>query len=297
MLEAPDRAGLAPRETANEGLAAYTSAMSILCIGAANLDRKLRLVQALHPYSSNPATLSESFGGVARNVAENLHRAKLPVRLITAVGDDAGGQRMLAQMPSHGSLMVSDSPSDSYTAVLDGHGELVLGLAAMPLVDRLLPAVMPEQLAPLTLMDLNLPTQTIEHLISKALAQGVRLMAVAVSEPKMARLPQDLRGLHALVLNRGELTQTGGADELHARGVEHIAVTLGAGGVRCSSRGTPAVALGAPTVQVVEVTGAGDAFAAGVCAALFKGEDWLSACRQGIALAARALQTEASVPQ
>ncbi len=271
--------------------------MSILCIGAANFDRKLRLIQALHPYSSNPATLRESFGGVARNVAENLHRAGLPVQLITAVGDDGAGRQMLAQLPSSGSLVVAGSPSDSYTAVLDGHGELVLGLASMPLIDRLLPAAMPEQLAPLTLMDLNLPTPTIEHLTAQARAQGVRLLAVAVSEPKMSRLPQDLNGLHGLLLNRGELTQTGGVDALHARGIEHIAVTLGAGGVRCSSRGTPLVMLSAPPVQVVEVTGAGDAFAAGVCAALFHGADWLEACRQGIELAARALQTEASVPQ
>ncbi len=271
--------------------------MSILCIGAANFDRKLRLVQALHPYSSNPATLRESFGGVARNVAESLHRAGLPVQLITVVGDDDAGRRMLAELPSSGSLTVAGSPSDSYTAVLDGHGELVMGLASMPLIDRLLPAVLPGQLAPLTLIDLNLPTQTIEHLVVQARTQGVRLMAVAVSEPKMARLPEDLNGLHALLLNRGELTQTGGVDALHARGVEHIAVTLGAGGVRSSSRGHPTLTLEAPAVQVVEVTGAGDAFAAGVCAALFQGVDWLDACRQGIELAARALQTEASVPQ
>jgi len=271
--------------------------MSILCIGAANLDRKLRLLQALHPGSSNPASLSESWGGVARNVAENLHHAGLPVRLITAVGDDDAGRQMLARLPSSGSLSVAGATSDSYTAVLDGRGELVLGLAAMPLVERLLPPALPDELAPLTLMDLNLPPASIEQLIARARAQGVRLLAVAVSEPKMARLPQDLRGLHALLLNRGELAQTGGLDALHARGVQQVAVTLGPDGVLCSSRGASPVTLSAPPVQVVEVTGAGDAFAAGVCAALFEGADWLSACRQGIALAARALQTEASVPQ
>ena len=271
--------------------------MSILCIGAANLDRKLRLLQPLHPGSSNPVGLSESFGGVARNVAESLHAAGLPVRLVTAVGDDDAGRQILACLPSRGSLSVAGAASDSYSAVLDSQGELVLGLAAMPLVERLLPAALPEALAPLTLMDLNLPQASIEHLMTQARAQGVRLLAVAVSEPKMARLPQDLRGLHALLLNRGELAQTGGVAALHARGVEHLAITQGAEGVLCCSRGREPVTLSAPPVKVVEVTGAGDAFAAGVCAALFQGADWLSACRQGIALAARALQTEASVPQ
>ena len=275
----------------------------ILCIGATNLDRKLRLIGTLHPASSNPATQTESLGGVARNVAENLLRAKLPVRLITAVGDDEAGRGVLAQLPSLGSLRVKDAATDSYTAVLDGLGELVVGLAAMPLVESLLPAALPAELAPLTLMDLNLPAQTVAHLIGLAREQGVRLLAVAVSEPKMARLPRDLRGLHGLLLNRGELRQLHPGEPaeallaLHARGVQCIALTLGSEGVLCSQMGSPALALSAPAVEVIEVTGAGDAFAAGVCAALWQGGDWLTACRQGIELAARALQTLDSAPQ
>ena len=275
----------------------------ILCIGAANLDRKLRLLGTLHPASSNPVTQSESLGGVARNVAENLLHAQVPVRLLTAVGSDEVGRRVLAQMPSAGSLCVQDAATDSYTAVLDGEGELVLGLAAMPLIDSLLPAAMPAELAPLTLIDLNLPTRTVAHLIGLAREQEVRLLVVAVSEPKMARLPRDLRGLHGLLLNRGELHQLHPGEPsqallaLHARGVQCVALTLGAQGVLCSEAGTDPVALSAPAVDVIEVTGAGDAFAAGVCAALWQGADWLAACRQGIELAARALQTEASVPQ
>jgi pseudouridine kinase len=275
----------------------------ILCIGATNLDRKLRLQGTLHAGSSNPATQSESLGGVARNVAENLLHARLPVRLITAVGDDDVGRRVLAQVPSAGSLQVPGAGSDSYTAVLDGEGELVLGLAAMPLVERLLPAALPARLAPLTLIDLNLPPQTVAHLIAQAREQGVRLLAVAVSEPKMARLPQDLRGLHGLLLNGGELRQLHeGAPEqaltaLHDRGVPCIALTLGAQGVLCSMAGWAPEHLPAPSVPVVEVTGAGDAFAAGVCAALWQGLEWQPACREGLAWAARALQTGDSVPQ
>ncbi|HEY4080150.1 MAG TPA: carbohydrate kinase family protein [Burkholderiaceae bacterium] len=276
----------------------------ILCIGATNLDRKLRLLGTLHPASSNPAQQTESLGGVARNVAENLLRMKLPVRLRTAVGEDDAGRRVLAQIPSAGSLRVRDAATDSYTAVLDGQGELVMGLAAMPLVESLLPAAMPTRLAPLTLIDLNLPAQTVAHLIALAREQeGVRLLAVAVSEPKMTRLPQDLRGLHGLLLNRGELQQLHAGESaeallaLHARGVQCLALTLGAQGVLCSEAGTTPVALSAPAVEVIEVTGAGDAFAAGVCAALWQDHDWLAACRQGIELAARALQTLDSVPQ
>src|SRR5438067_1389136 len=56
----------------------------VVCIGAANLDRKLRSSAALALRTSNPASAAESFGGVARNIAENLARLGTQVALLTA---------------------------------------------------------------------------------------------------------------------------------------------------------------------------------------------------------------------
>jgi hypothetical protein len=95
----------------------------ILCIGAANLDRKLR-AKPLVMGTSNPAGAVESFGGVARNIAENLARMGAPVALITAVGNDSSGRALLAQpIPSASTraaaLTLDDAASGTYTAVLD----------------------------------------------------------------------------------------------------------------------------------------------------------------------------------
>ena len=265
---------------------------SILCIGGANVDRKLRLMQAAHAGSSNPALMSECPGGVARNVAANLAALGLPVQLLTAVGDDATGRLLLAGLQDGGSIHIEGVASDSYTAVLDPQGQLVIGLAAMPLVEHLTPDRLPKQLAPLTVFDLNLPAVSIAALLSRA--DTNRLVAVAVSDPKMARLPQDLRGLHALVLNEGELAQTPGLADLHARGVARIAVTQGERGVLLSEAGRPSQQLPAAAIKVAEVTGAGDAFAAGVCAGLWQDEDWPTACQRGLTLASAVLQSTSS---
>ena len=56
------------------------------------LDRTLRLAAAPVPGSSNPARMSTGFGGVARNVAENLARLGVPVALVSRVGDDDSGR-------------------------------------------------------------------------------------------------------------------------------------------------------------------------------------------------------------
>ncbi|MCK9906799.1 PfkB family carbohydrate kinase, partial [Frankia sp. Cpl3] len=60
----------------------------LTCIGGANLDRKARSKEKVRLHSSNPVSISESCGGVARNVAENLGRLGCNTSLITCVGED-----------------------------------------------------------------------------------------------------------------------------------------------------------------------------------------------------------------
>src|SRR5476649_2289696 len=55
----------------------------VMCIGAANLDRKLRTLAPLQMGTSNPASAEEVHGGVARNIAENLARLNVPATLLT----------------------------------------------------------------------------------------------------------------------------------------------------------------------------------------------------------------------
>ncbi|HLO94457.1 MAG TPA: PfkB family carbohydrate kinase, partial [Burkholderiaceae bacterium] len=114
----------------------------LLCIGAANRDRKLRTQGPARLASSNPASQTESAGGVARNIAENLARLGLPVQLLTAVGQDPAGQALLAEatalgIRTQGSLQLAEVPTGSYTAVLDEQGELIIGLAQMQACEAL----------------------------------------------------------------------------------------------------------------------------------------------------------------
>jgi pseudouridine kinase len=287
------------------------SAAPIVCIGGLNIDRKLRLLaRSLHA-SSNPCEAHETPGGVVRNVAENLARLGLPVALVAAVGDDVAGRLLLEQAAQVGIdtravIRLRRHVSDSYTAVLAPDGSLELGLAAMPLVESLNPWALQASKAlragaALVVGDGNLPTDAWPLLLGEARASGVPLVCVAVSEAKMERLPERLTGLHLLILNAGELA-TVDADPalalaaLHARGVQRVLVSEGARGLLLSESGQPPRHWPAPQVDVVDVTGAGDALSAGVCAALLRdADDFDAAARLGLALAALTLQTTDSV--
>ena len=72
------------------------SGSSVLVIGASSLDVVARLHDGLQMETSNPARIRTSFGGVARNVAENLARLGQPVSLLSVIGKDRIGEDLLA---------------------------------------------------------------------------------------------------------------------------------------------------------------------------------------------------------
>lgn len=309
----------------------------VLCIGAANLDRKLRTLNTLQMGTSNPAYAEEVHGGVARNIAENLARLGLPSALLTAVGDDTAGHALLQQaetagIDTRGTLRLANTYSGTYTAVLDERGEMVLALADMALYDQMTPDFLASRTpqrggAAMVVADLNLPQDSVAMLLQDARRDAVPLIIVAVSQPKMARLPQDLHGLRLLVLNRGELeTRVGrtlpdeaalaeACREVQAQGAQDLIITCGGEGVYHTNAHTNAHAyahngtdatthngaaglswLPAPQVDVVDVTGAGDAFAAGVCWSIYQGSgDLTLACRRGLKVAAMTLESPDTV--
>ncbi|UUZ50413.1 winged helix-turn-helix transcriptional regulator [Massilia sp. B-10] len=280
----------------------------IVCLGGANLDRKLRSNATLKMGTSNPARQDESFGGVARNIAENLARLSTPVSLITVIGDDVSGRALLAHAEAagidvRGTLRLQGICTGTYTAVLDDHGEMMLALADMALYDALTPEFLdtrqPQRnVAALTVADMNLlKPETLELLLADAARDAIPLVIVAVSQPKMARLPKSLRGLRLLILNQGELeTRVGrplkteaellsACREVQAQGAQDVIVTRGGTGVAYTTDGGLAH-LEAPDAHIVDVTGAGDASrrrSAGPCSTAAKICRWLAgavcACR------------------
>jgi pseudouridine kinase len=165
--------------------------------------------------------------------------------------------------------------------------------------------------AAMVVADLNLPQDSVATLLQDARRDAVPLIIVAVSQPKMARLPQELHGLRLLVLNRGELeTRVGRAlpdqaalaqacRDVQAQGAQDLIITCGGEGVYYTNQHTGADGLSwlpAPQVDVVDVTGAGDAFAAGVCWSIYQGNgDLTLACRRGLKVAAMTLESPDTV--
>jgi pseudouridine kinase len=286
----------------------------IVCVGNAALDRTFALDGPARMSTSNPAQLRTGFGGVARNVAENLARLGASAALVTQVGNDAAGRALRADCAAHGidvgGVMLSEvHPTPEYAAIIDQRSELVIGVSAAAAIDALsvaqLGAAFDEDARTAwTFADCTLPATVIAALLEDRRAGGPPLAIDAVSTAKAQRLPGDLRGLDLLFLNEDEaralLGDGAAADMLElaravrARGAAAVVLTRGArGAIVATDDGTAEIP--APAATPVDVTGAGDALIAGTLFGLLMGERLADAVRTGTLVARLAIESPATV--
>ncbi|MBJ6127879.1 PfkB family carbohydrate kinase [Microvirga splendida] len=284
----------------------------VFCIGGAAVDRKYRALDAIRPGTSNPVLSERSFGGVARNVAENMARLGVTVSLASILGKDENGRALLDDLERLGIgtqfMALSDEHATAeYVAVLQPDGELALGLANMAIFDGFTPALLRNLDTHLqtgwVFADCNLPAETLHALVDIARQHSLTLAIDAVSTPKVARLPRDLTGVGLLFLNldearaylgEPEMSLEEAAPRLRACGAQHVVLTLGEAGLVVAD-GTGVRQIGAIGAEIVDATGAGDALIAATLAALLKGHSLTEAARLGTAAAALTVESTASV--
>jgi pseudouridine kinase len=284
----------------------------VICLGGATLDRKLRTLHPLRTGTSNPVTGDRAFGGVARNVCENLARLGVSTALATLVGDDESGRDLIRNLAAAGAdvNLVVTRPGQrtaEYIAVLDAGGALAFGLADMAIFDALQPADMIHLSAELAaarwiFADCNLPAAVLDELIEQARDAAFKLVIDPVSVAKAERLPRDLTGIDLLVLNRDEAAALLGdcveperaAQALRKRGAASVILTDGANGLLAVDH-TGAVHVPAHNVMVRDVTGAGDALIAAVLAGLISGNTLAEAARTGTCVAALTVASPTTV--
>ena len=105
----------------------------LLLIGGSNIDYIGISQNKLISNVSNIGTISISFGGVMRNICENLARLNNNITFITAIGKDTLGQELKKQLidlkvkiyspdthlPSGSYLAINDNNHDLYSAICD----------------------------------------------------------------------------------------------------------------------------------------------------------------------------------
>jgi pseudouridine kinase len=289
----------------------------VLVIGAAGLDIVGLLKGDLHPGTSNPAQIRSSFGGVARNVAENIARLGQPVELMTAVGDDPTGEQLLQQIATAGvgiSAVIhsTEHRTGSYLAVVNTNGERQFALDDMRAISTLSAEYLREkeylfENASLLFLDANLSKETLRTAFSLARRYHLPVCADPTSKHLAARLQPYLSRLHLITPNIAEASILCGqtypakprqaieaAKCLVSQGVRIAIVTLAEFGV-CYATSETSGHIPAIRTEIIDPTGAGDALTAAVIFALLNDISLDDAVRLGVSAASFTLRHRGAV--
>ncbi len=280
----------------------------VVVVGGVNIDIGGQSFGPLVDRDSNPGTVTTSLGGVGRNIAHNLSLLDVDVRMLTAMGDDLYAQRVGASCSELGidvshALQVPGGATSTYLYLAGPDGDMALAVADMEICKYISPQYLASNLALLNnaqvvVTDTNIPRESLEYLARNCTQP---IFCDPVSTVKAEKLRPILGRIHTLKPNRLEAELLSGV-EIHSRedmahaaqvlldtGLRRVFISMGSDGVFAADHKGMAVLPCCPA-QVVNATGAGDAFMAGLVWAYLEGTELEGSARAGVAAGAIALE-------
>ncbi|WP_326800277.1 ribokinase [Streptomyces sp. NBC_01808] len=274
-----------------------------MAVGSVNLDRILRCPVLPSPGETVlVASLAEGFGGKGANQAVAAATMGAATHLVAKVGGDADGLKALADLrnasvdvdtvitdvsaPTGQALVMVDPDGENGIAVISGANAL---LSARDVTDAL--TVLRPHTADVVLTSGEVPRPCLQA-VADHLPPGTRWVHNAAPAGALPVWSDDRRPV--LVVNEVEARQLTGADNSRSaarilgRTASGAVVTLGGGGALVD-QGGECEHLPAPTVTVIDTTGAGDVFCGVLAAELAHGRPLVAAAAAATAAGAFAV--------
>ncbi|MFT9847686.1 carbohydrate kinase family protein [Aneurinibacillus sp. REN35] len=265
-------------------------------IGTIFVDCKGFAKQNYQPDTRNIGSVQFVHGGVGRNVAENLANLDIPTAFVSSVDDSGLGHEVMERLRalSIQADYVQPCPAQGmgmWLAVLDENGNLAGSISQMPVLHAL-ETVMEEKgeeiiaRATHVVLELDLNERIARRTLALAKACNRPVYGIPGNLEVIMQHPDLLEGLECFVCNNFEADTCMGIDFTHMDTTEQLAalqahvqriglismvVTLGEkGSVYYDSRSGQAGYQPVMPVQLIDSTGAGDAFFSGTVAGLVR---------------------------
>lgn len=286
----------------------------ITVIGGINIDIEGKPFENLKYEDSNPGTVSLSYGGVGRNIVENVARMGGETAMVSVIGDDHMGQGALAGLQRVGVdtsavKAVEGRSSAIYLSILNDKNDMEVGICDMDIVDAITPGFLEERMSLLetsavVALDGNLSSSTLKYAVERL--QNARLFFDPVSGPKAVRAAKVIGYFDAIkpnIMEAEALLDMKIADKSDVKkagnrfidmGVGRVFITLNKEGVYY--RDDLSEGFVKPVeVTVCSATGAGDSFSAAVLMGLANGISTKEMALYGTAAAAITMESPFAV--
>ncbi|MFV0515967.1 MAG: carbohydrate kinase family protein [Aminipila sp.] len=257
--------------------------IDITVIGGIAVDIEGLPYSTLRKGESNPGRISISYGGVGRNITENLARIGAKVAFVSAVGNDFVGKNAVRELKSLGVNvdnvhMLESENTAIYLSILNHVGDMEMALCNMDVLEKIAVDIVEEAMpviksAKILGIDANLTHDVQQYILD--MVQGIPVFLDPVSAPKAERSKKHIGRFHTIKPNRGEaevlcgfsIEDEQGLSEAGKwfvdQGVRRVYITLGEDGVYYKDDVEEGV-IAPGNVRVVSATGAGDAFSAAI---------------------------------
>lgn len=285
----------------------------ITVVGGVNVDISATPKKKLKTADSNPGRMKITFGGVGRNIAENLRRLGRNVEMVTIMGDDFYGEEIKNNLSelrigTTMSLELRGVSTSTYLCINDVDGDMFVAISDMDIYNQLTPEYLMTKMALINearylVIDGNIPKDCIDYLCKEA---RIPVIAEPVSTAKAVKFKDSLDKLFLIKPNKYELELLSGikiedeeslekaADTLIEKGVKHLVVSLGEKGVYYAFKDVRKHFDAVPG-KVVNTTGCGDALLGGIVGGIDAGLDIEKAIGLGIKAASLCMKVDTVV--
>ena len=257
----------------------------ILVLGASIVDIFGFCGRSYAQRDSIPGHIKISFGGVCRNIAENLARVGVETKFISTLGDDENGKSIFEHSKKLGysmehSLFLKNESTPTYMAILNHQGEMESAVVDMESLNKMDEAFIEGKHevfanAEYTIVDSDNPV-LLEYILKKYEGKS-KFILDPVSAKKARKIRHLIKYFHTVKPNRFETEALCGFkietdDDLKKagrffieQGVKNVFISLDSDGIYyITSEGEEGTLACCESINVKNVTGAGDSFVAGI---------------------------------
>ena len=263
----------------------------IIVIGGSNIDIQGYPKKDLIFEDSNPGKIKTSLGGVARNISENLARLDQNVKLFSVVGDDLYGKKIINESKQAGvdisDIIISKKNTSIYLSILDENRNMKLAISDMNIIEEINIEYLKKYHKmikdnEIIVIDTNLKQDVIDYIFDKY--NGKKIFVDTVSSTKSVKIKKYLKDIYFLKPNIIEAEKLLDIkietikDRLEAvkkfvdLGINKVVLTSGKSDI-CYGDKSQINKMSTLQVDLVNTTGAGDAFMAGAIYAYKKDFD------------------------
>lgn len=286
----------------------------ITVIGGINIDIEGSPFNKLRREDSNPGRISLSYGGVGRNITENIARIGGDVAMVSVIGEDQMGRGAKEELQElgvdvSGVEILAGRNSAMYLSILNEDKDMELAISDMDIVNVITPRFLDKHRELLlgskaVALDTNLSEETLEYAADILEKTPLFLDPVSVTKAIKARkiigkfecIKPNVMEAEALsglkITSEEELIAAGGW--FIQQGVKKVFITLNKEGVYYRSPDREGF-IRPKDISPVSATGAGDSFSAAILIGMVRGLDIEEIAKIGMAAAQVTMESPGAV--